>query len=168
MGEPTAIYMSLMEQIDLRRRKLKWPAWQLDDRAGLQDGYSQKALHADAPSGRQASWQMIGYMVGALYPRGVRVKLIACRKKRMPDPPSNNGKNGRRTERSKIVLPQNVRLFLAEQARERGKKGAAARNSSLSARQRSRLARRAAEIRWADVRQAVKQPRKRGRPPNGR
>jgi hypothetical protein len=80
--------------------------------------------------------------------------------------PSMNGGNGRHIERSKIVLPQNVRLFLHEQARERGRKGAAARNGALSPRQRRMLARKAAVIRWAAVREAVKQRRRRrGRRP---
>ena len=152
---PPEIYMSFMQELDTRRRKLKWPAWKLDDMSGVNDGYSQKALHADAPSGRQAGWLMISYMASALYPK-VRVKLIAC--KRMPSRPSINSRTTREIARSKIVPEQNVRRYLSERARVLGKKGARARNGKLSARQRSRLARHAARTRWSAVK-AAKQKR---------
>jgi hypothetical protein len=35
MGNPTELYVSLMEQLDLRRRKLRMPMWKLDDRAAV-------------------------------------------------------------------------------------------------------------------------------------
>jgi hypothetical protein len=165
MGNPTGLYVSLMEQLDLRRRKLRWPMWKLDDLSGVNDGYFAKALHADAPSGRQAGWQMLDYLITALYPRGCRVKVIPCRKRRMLETPSMNGGNGRHIEQSKIILPQRVRLWLKGQARARGKKGAAARNRQLTPQQRSQLARKAAVIRWTAVKEAVKRRRRRrGRP----
>jgi hypothetical protein len=166
MGEPTAIYMSLMEQIDLRRRKLKMPAWKLDDLSGLEDGYSQKMLHADAPSGRQAGWRMIDYVVGALYPHGVRVKLIACRKP-MQATAGVNGKKPRHFEISQPA-PKLVRDYLRERHRELGKQGGRARMASMSKKQRSELARRASVARWADLKAAVaakKKPGRRGRSP---
>jgi hypothetical protein len=41
-ADPVPVYVSFMEQLDLRRRELKWTCWKLDDASGLQDGYSPK------------------------------------------------------------------------------------------------------------------------------
>jgi hypothetical protein len=161
MGEPTAIYMSLMEQIDLRRRKLKLPAWKLDDLSGLEDGYSQKMLHADAPSGRQAGWRMIDYVVGALYPRGVRVVLVPCRKKRIPDTAGMNGKKPRNFDTTQPA-PKGVRDYLRERHRELGKKGGRARMASMTKKQRRALGRRAALVRWTEVKATVAAKKKAG------
>ena len=64
-----------MVEIERRRLELGWPAWQLDDRSGVQDGYSQKMLWADAPSGRRASWDMVQLLVDALFPNGFDVEI---------------------------------------------------------------------------------------------
>jgi hypothetical protein len=163
MGNPTELYVSLMEQLDLRRRKLRMPMWKLDDLSGVNDGYFAKALHADAASGRQAGWRMLDYLVSALYPRGVRVKLILCRKP-MLSLPGVNSRTAREIERSKIVLPRQLRLYLSEQARERGRKGAAARYERMTKRQRSEAAQHAAVILEKTIRETVR-TRGRGRLP---
>jgi hypothetical protein len=74
----------------------------------------------------------------------------------MPGQPSMNGKSAREIERSKIDLPQELRLLLCERAKEAGRKGAAARNGRLSARQRRALARKAAVIRWSAIKAAAR------------
>jgi hypothetical protein len=160
MGSPTELYVSLIVELERRRRKLGLPMWKLDDLSGVQDGYYAKVLHVSAPSGRQAGWTILDYLTTALFPRGVRVKLIACRKKPMPGQPSINQRTAREIERSKTDPPQLVRLLLSERAREAGKKGAAARNNNLTARQRRKLARKAAVVRWSANKAAAKGERK--------
>jgi hypothetical protein len=153
--QPTETYLALMSELERRRQKLKMPMWLLDDKSGGQDGYFGKMLACHAPSGRQAGWNILQLYVTALFPKGVSVKLIPCRKPNAQQP-SMNGKSVREIERSKIDLPQELRLLLRERAKEAGRKGAAARNGRLSARQRRALARKAAVIRWSAIKAAAK------------
>jgi hypothetical protein len=69
----TPLYRSLLLAIERRRRQLGWPSSYLDDRAGTQDGYFQKILHADAPSGRCARWETLQLVVDALFPDGINL-----------------------------------------------------------------------------------------------
>jgi hypothetical protein len=80
MGEPTETYLSLISELERRRRKLKWPMWLLDDKAGGQDSYWSKMVACHAPSGRQAGWEILQLYVTALFPRGCRIKVIPCPK----------------------------------------------------------------------------------------
>jgi hypothetical protein len=64
------VYRALLLECERRRQQLNWPMWVVDDRAGTQDGYYAKALHADRPSGRQARWETLSLIVTALWPAG--------------------------------------------------------------------------------------------------
>lgn len=64
---------------------------ELDDRAGTNDGYFAKCLHADTPSGRQAGWDMLDLFAQALFPAGARVALApALPGLRLPSPANSN------------------------------------------------------------------------------
>jgi hypothetical protein len=143
----TELYLSLVEQLELRRQRLKWPSWLLDDRAGLEDGYWMKALHANTPSGRQAGWRIIQYVVDALYPRGARIKVIPCRKRKRSAAGVNGG-NGHSIETSQDVPPKLVRDWLRVRMSTIGQKGGKARQRAMTKQERSALAREAARQRW--------------------
>lgn len=72
----TALYLEIVRALDARRRALGWPMATLDDKAGGQDGYWAKLLHADAPSGRQGGWEILQLYADALYPAGHRVAVV--------------------------------------------------------------------------------------------
>ena len=72
----TQLYRMVMTELEDRRLERGWPAWMLDDKAGVQDGYSQKMVHVDTPSGRQAGWQTVDLLMQALFPNGYRIKII--------------------------------------------------------------------------------------------
>ena len=48
----------------------------LDDKAGLQDGYYAKMLYAETPSGRNARWETVQWVIDALWPDGIGARLI--------------------------------------------------------------------------------------------
>ncbi|MBP2290761.1 hypothetical protein [Azospirillum rugosum] len=63
----------------------------LDDRAGANDGYFAKILHADTPSGRQAGWEMLDLYAQALFPGGVSAALApTMRGLKLPAPANEN------------------------------------------------------------------------------
>lgn len=73
-----AVYRAIMIAIEERRQQLGLPMWRVDELAGTQDGYYAKALHADAPSGRQAQWNTLQLIIDALFPEGVTLRLEAA------------------------------------------------------------------------------------------
>lgn len=76
MTEATAVYRAVMLAVEERRQQLGLAMWQVDELAGTQDGYFAKALHADAPSGRQAQWRTLQLIVEALWPDGFKLSLV--------------------------------------------------------------------------------------------
>ncbi|MFC5356420.1 hypothetical protein [Azospirillum himalayense] len=88
----TALYLEVVRALDARRRALGWSMAELDDRAGTNDGYFAKALHADTPSGRQAGWEILDLFSQALFPAGTRVAIApAFRGLKLPAPANQNG-----------------------------------------------------------------------------
>jgi hypothetical protein len=146
----TQLYLTLMEQVDARRRKLRLPMWRLDDLSGCQDGYYAKMLHANTPSGRSAGWPTLQWVIDALYPKGVGVKLIP-RRKRMPSAASISSKREPATGKTK-PLPRTLRLLLREHLRSIARDGGRARQRQMTKDQRRELARRAALKRWRNLR----------------
>lgn len=73
MTTATAIYRSIMLEIERRRLALGMPHWQVNDAAGTQDGYFAKMMLPDTPSGRQASWETLQLVIDALFPDGFEV-----------------------------------------------------------------------------------------------
>lgn len=69
------IALSLMRSVEDERQALGLPSWQLEDRAGLQDGHYQKLLHCDKPSGRTPSWQSLQLLVEAIFPDGFDIQI---------------------------------------------------------------------------------------------
>jgi hypothetical protein len=122
-----------------------------DDRSGNQSGYTGKMLHPATPSGRQAQWQTLQYLLDALYPGGVRVilePLSAEMPKRFSmDPP--------RTPR----LSDFRKIDLIHFSRRGGLASAAARMRRLTPEQRSAIASKASRARWERAR-TPKQSRK--------
>lgn len=144
---PTAVYRSLMIEIERRRQQLRLSSWQVDDVAGLQDGYYQKMLHADAASGRQARWEMIQMLIDALFPDGFDLKLK----------PNNGAILDVASMTGKL---RNVTAFFDSKAQrevmsERGKLGAAALHGKRSPKQRSRNGRKAVQVRWKRHRERI-------------
>jgi hypothetical protein len=72
----TEIYRAVLLECERKRQQLNWSMWQLDDAAGLNDGHFAHCLHADRPSGRQASWKILNLIVSALWPRGFDLQII--------------------------------------------------------------------------------------------
>lgn len=91
------LYLEVVRALDARRRALGWSMAYLDDRAGTNDGYFAKCLHADTPSGRQAGWEILQLYADALFPAGCSLvampaKHVDHRPARMPvqPPPAND------------------------------------------------------------------------------
>ena len=76
---PTSIYRGIMLECERRRQSLGLAMWKVDELAGTQDGYYAKAVHADAASGRQAQWKTLEWIIGALFPEGFDVHVLAKR-----------------------------------------------------------------------------------------
>lgn len=135
----TAIYRALIAEVERRRIALGWTCLELDAAAGLHNGYWAKCCHPDTPSGRQIRWEMLEFVMGALFPDGYDLEirgrkgplLSAARMRyhiRAAAPP------GSRTHRDHL--------------REIAGKGGKARAASMTPKQRSRAARKAIKARW--------------------
>jgi hypothetical protein len=47
----------------------------VDEKSGVQDGYYAKCVYAETPSGRNANWQTLQWIVDALFPDGSGVRF---------------------------------------------------------------------------------------------
>ena len=65
----TALYRQLIQSLELRRRELGWSFEKCDEVSGLQRGYAAKAWHPDTNSGRQAGWQVLQWLLDAMFPQ---------------------------------------------------------------------------------------------------
>lgn len=135
----TGIYHAFISQIHTRIRRLGIPMWECDDRSGLQDGYTAKLLHPDAPSGRQARWDTLELLMSALYPEGY-VLTIRPRKEMKAFKRSRNP-----------IVDQRVRSICMALGREGGLKSGEVR-AALPAEQRKKLGEAARKVRWAHKR----------------
>jgi hypothetical protein len=149
-GAPTkkrvaAVYRAVMTEIEKRRLELGWPAWLLDDKSGVQDGYSQKMLWADTRSGRQAGWDTVGLLADALFPHGYQVRIEAKKGA------SLNASKQRSKIHAAAAFYKGGRV-LRDYMRGLSKKGAAKggdmRARRLSPHRRRAIARKAAKARW--------------------
>src|SRR5688572_18418407 len=73
MTDATPVYRALMLGCEERRVALKLPMEKFSEFAGLSERYYSKALYADQPSGRQASWQTMQIIFDALWPDGFEI-----------------------------------------------------------------------------------------------
>jgi hypothetical protein len=71
----TALYRSIMLAVERRRLALGWPMWLVDERSGVQSGYYAKILHAETISGRNAGWEVLQWVIDALWPDGIGVRF---------------------------------------------------------------------------------------------
>ena len=129
------VYLTLMAAIEQRRRALGWPMWELEERAGLSEGYYSKMLHADnAPQGRQASWSVLQKIVDVLFAGKYAIKFAAV----SPD--------SILTEARMQQVNESVRTYLRKYFADLGATGAKRRNERLSAAQRSAISSRAGKV----------------------
>jgi hypothetical protein len=145
MAKTTSIYRTLMQALEYHRIRRGWPMWEMDERAGLSEGYYSKMLHCDAPEGRQATWPILQKVANALWPDGrCTVKVSA----QGPDSmlPGATIKTTNRAFQTYLR-----RYFIAM-----GQRGAKARNERLTPQQRSEAARRANLTRQKKRREAAK------------
>lgn len=135
----TAIYRALVAEIERRRVQAGWTMLELDAAAGLQSGYWAKCVHVDKPSGRQARWDMLEFVMGALFPDGYDLAL------RPHKGPLLTQFSMRYHIRN--AAPPNTPTF-RERMSEAGRKSAPARMEKMTPEQRKRVARKAAKARW--------------------
>lgn len=137
--QATAIYRSIIAEIERRRIQLGWTMLELDNAAGYHSGYWAKMVHVDQPSGRQARWEMLEYAMGALFPDGYRVAIE----------PSDGALMSALSMRFHIraAAPPGT-LSFREHMRELAKKSVPARMEKTTPEQRSEVGRKAAAARW--------------------
>lgn len=141
------IYLAIVRAVDRRIRTLGWTMEDCDTRAGLPDRYVAKAPHPNTASGRQASWQSLQCLIGALYPNGVRVRLEP-----LPITDARQLERLRKQEPLRKFGGCDRRKFdLLEFSRRGGIAGAKARNEKLTPQRRSAIARKAARARQAKL-----------------
>src|SRR5262245_514666 len=129
------VYLTLMAAIEHRRAVLGWPMWELEERAGLSEGYYSKMLHADnTPQGRQASWSVLQKIVDVMFQDKYAIKFA------LVDP------DAVLLEARMKKVNEAVRTYLRKYFAVIGALGAARRNEQLSAAQRSAIASRAGKI----------------------
>ena len=66
----TELYRDMIRQVADRIAFLGLTMQEVDDKSGVPDGYTAKALHPDTKSGRQATFPQLQLIVEALWPRG--------------------------------------------------------------------------------------------------
>jgi hypothetical protein len=72
----TALYRSVVLEIERQRIRLGISMDEVSDRAGVADRLYAKCLYPDAPkSGRQSNWQTLQDIVDALFPEGFDVEI---------------------------------------------------------------------------------------------
>jgi hypothetical protein len=147
-GGVTSFYRQVMVEIEARRVALGLPQEKFGEWAGLPERYYAKALMADAPSGRQASWPMMQVMIDGLFPAGVDVIL-------KPRPGRVIRADDLKAELLKLrerANPKTHREIMAEI----GSKGGTARRKKISAKRARQISRKAAKARWRKYRETQK------------
>jgi hypothetical protein len=133
-----------MRELERHRLKFGVAMWKLDDAAGTQEGYYARALYADTPTGRMATWQVLQKLVQTLFPDGFEIILKPWK-----------GSLDASKHRLAISFDHARYDFEARQdwMQELSKKGASkggrARAEKLSPRRRRAIARKAAKKRWS-------------------
>lgn len=149
MSTSTAFYRSVMLAFERLRAAAAWPSWRLEEAAGLHEGHYQHCLHPDTKHGRQANWTTLDLIAAALAPEGY-VVLIRPQKRAMLARQQASRKIRLARARFEPVLRAEV---MRELSRLGARKGGQERARKLGARERKRIARRAALARWrADAR----------------
>lgn len=118
-------YLAVVSQIHTRIRRLGIPMWKCDDLSGLQDGYTAKLLHPDAPSGRQARWDTLQLLIDAVYPDGYEVIIR----------PRDAAKAAKLEPSSNEVVDARVRSIMAMMGRKGGLRSKEVRRARMKAAQ---------------------------------
>lgn len=146
------LYRGIMLELERRRLQLGFTFINVDDLAGLNDGYLAKLMWPDTPTGRVARWETLQLIVDALFPEGFEVVLRA--------------KAG--LELSEVSIRKMAAIarlpFCRKSQRdlmmEYGRKGGAARSEKLEPERRREIASIAAKARWAKPRILSDEPSK--------
>jgi transcriptional regulator with XRE-family HTH domain len=133
-GMATPLYQALLETLDRQRERRGWPMWRLEERAGLSEAHLSKLLRGE----RLGTWATIQFIADALFPGGVKIKLVAARPEREPFAPASMS-----PQQLKILRAYN-RHLLAEIAPMGGR----ARAKKLTPERRREIGRIAAAARW--------------------
>jgi hypothetical protein len=140
-----AVYYALLAEIERHRLQLGIPMWKLDDAAGTQSRYYSKALYADTPSGRMATWTSVQLIVAALFPEGFSIKIE----------PRKQGCSVASAHRVSIKFSgarydfEARKDWMTELSKRGASKGGKASAAKLTPKQRSKRARKAAKKRWS-------------------
>jgi len=135
----TSIYRAVVAEVERRRVEVGWTCLELDHAAGLSSGYWAKCVHPDEPSGRRIRWEMLEFVMGAVFPDGYKLSI--------------EGSNGVMQDAAsmryhvKAAAPVGTPTFRARM-KELGKKGAVARVEGQTPERRTEVARMAANVRW--------------------
>lgn len=134
-----SIYRAVVAEIERRRVEVGWTCLELDNAAGLSSGYWAKCVHPDEPSGRRIRWEMLEFVIGALYADGYDLAVK----------PKSGALLNQFSMKYHIrnAAPPGTPTYRARMS-EAGKKSAAARMEKLTPEQRSEVARTAARARW--------------------
>jgi hypothetical protein len=130
-----------MLELERRRLDLGWPMWQVDERAGLQDGYYAKLLWTDTKSGRQAGWEVLQWVMEALGPAGFDFEI------HWQSAPMLCAQSMRRAVHAAVVHFDTT----AQRKHMRELSSRSRKTKHLSPEQRSRIARKAARARWREL-----------------
>lgn len=153
MTAATPIFRSIMLEIERRRVALGWPQEKFSEYAGLPDRFYPKALHADAPGGRQAQWRTLQLMMDALFPGGFDIEIRA----RPGAVMTKNNLKAKLLQLRATTDPRSQRELMAEIGKKGTVNAAKARMEKIGPRRRKQIAKNAAIIRWAAVKAAVAQ-----------
>jgi hypothetical protein len=140
-----AVYYALLAEIERWRLQLGIPMWKLDDAAGTQSRYYAKALYADTPSGRMATWVSVQMIVAALFPQGFSITIT----------PQNDGCLTASKHRVAIKFSgarydfEARQDWMTELSKKAAGRGGRARADKLSPRRRKAIAKQAAKKRWS-------------------
>lgn len=137
--EVTSIYRAVVAEIERRRIEVGWTCLELDTAAGLSSGYWAKCVHPDEPSGRRIRWEMLEFVMGALFPDGYKLAI----------------EGGGGPMLSAHSMKYHIRnaappgtLTHRERMRQLASKGGKARLDKMTPEQRSEVARSGAAAKW--------------------
>jgi hypothetical protein len=130
-----------MLEIERRRVQLGFSFIDVDNLAGLNDGYLAKMMWPDTPSGRNAGGETVQLVIDALFPKGFEV-IIRQKEGAVLDEPSIR----RMTYLARVPFDRKSQRDLMSKY---GKRGRAVQLETQTPEQRQEIARRAALKRWS-------------------
>jgi hypothetical protein len=137
------IYYAFMGELERHRQKFGVSMWKINEGAGTQEGYYARALYADTPTGRMATWPVLQKIMDVLFPDGVEITMKPW-------------KGCLDASKHRIAISFDHARYdfqarpdwMAELSKKGASKGGRARAAKLSPRRRKAIAKRAARARW--------------------